>query len=122
MPALGFATNRVEYKKIVALANTDVAFLEQNEVMFVDVPASVDAPLEYVKANVHLTTVLTDRDLTDEVTLRLKSNKDSRQERQVQMGAFHGFTVEPFMKTSTPFAPSLRIHPSVCFSWSPKKM
>lgn len=115
MPAIGFASNKVEYKKLVALANRDIAFVEQNNVMFVDVPASVDDPLRYVKANVHLATVLTDRELTDEVTMRLKCNKFSRQERQLSIGADNGFSVEPFLETSTPWAPSLRIHPAVCF-------
>lgn len=114
VPAIGFASNRVDPRKLVALANKDIAFLEQNEVRFIDVPNNIDEKLQYVDASAHLTTVLTDRPLVDKLTLRLKPGKFSRQERQVQLSADHGFGTKAFSLTSTPFAPSIRVHPSVC--------
>ena len=114
VPAVAFATGNVDSRKVVALANKDIAFLEQKPTMFVNVPDNTALPLEYTPANAHLTTVLTDRPLTDQVTLRLRANRAARQERQVQIGGDKGFGARPFLETSTPFAPSLRVHPSVC--------
>lgn len=114
VPAISFASGKVDPRKVVALANKDIAFVEQEKTMLVNVPNDNSMPLEYTPANAHLTTVLTDRPLTDEVTLRLRTNRYARQERQVQIGGDSGFGVRPFLEVSTPFAPSLRVHPSVC--------